>query len=67
MVVDILLWVTTLLEEIKYTLFNDDCKIVNMNGECNYPNCSPMFEFNYTITDNGVEIFTTGNAKLEKQ
>lgn len=51
----------------KIYLFNDDCKIINMSGECNYPNCSPIFKFNYTITDNGIEIFTTSNTKLEKQ
>lgn len=51
----------------KIYLFNDKCKVINIGDSCDYPNCSPIYEFNYNITNNEIEIYTTNNTKLEKK
>lgn len=51
----------------KIYLFNDNCKIVSIGDSCEYPNCSPIFEFNYTIANDEVKIFTDNNVQLEKK
>lgn len=55
----------------KIYLFNNECKVVNISNSCEYPNCSPLYELDYSLTNNDIEIYfnNTNNKKViyEKQ
>lgn len=50
----------------KIYLFNDNCNISNVDGECMYVNCTSVYEFDYIIIDGKVKI-SVGGVELEKE
>ena len=56
------------ISEDKIYLFNDNCKINLVDGECGYINCENIIELNYSIENNEIIIKSTNDKlKLEKQ
>jgi hypothetical protein len=53
------------MQFLKIYLYNDNCKISNVDSECMNVNCTTIYEFDYELINDEVNIYV-GEINLEK-